>query len=112
MLRRRLDDNREQRESAMSLLKLRLTTVIIAHTVALSGALVTGHASAQGDGAAPITPAPAFGAAELAKLPTDGWLTNGGNLWNQRYSPLRQINRENVARLKGVWRVRLGGSGV
>jgi hypothetical protein len=28
--------------------------------------------------------APAFTAAALAALPQDGWLTNGGNLANQR----------------------------
>jgi alcohol dehydrogenase (cytochrome c) len=39
------------------------------------------------------------------------WPTNGGDLYNRRYSPLTQINRENVAQLKGVWRTRLGGSG-
>jgi len=49
---------------------------------------------------------------QLADLPTSGWLTNGGNLYNQRYSPLTGINRDNVANLKGVWRTRLGGSGV
>ena len=48
----------------------------------------------------------------LAAMPTDGWPTNGGNLFNQRYSPLTEINRDNVAELKGVWRARLGGSGV
>jgi len=48
----------------------------------------------------------------LAALPTDGWPTNGGNLFNQRYSPLTRINRDNVAELRGVWRARLGGSGV
>ena len=35
------------------------------------------------------------------------WVTNGGNLWNQRYSPLDAINADNVAELKGVWRVHL-----
>ena len=48
----------------------------------------------------------------LAALPTDAWPTNGGNLYNQRYSPLTAINRDNVSQLKGVWRARLGGSGV
>ena len=52
-----------------------------------------------------ITPAPAFRAGELQAAPTKGWLTNGGNLYNQRYSPLDQINTETVAGLKGVWRV-------
>lgn len=58
-----------------------------------------------------INPAPAFTGEELKSLPRDGWMTNGGNVFNQRYSPLDQINRENVKDLKGVWRARLDGSG-
>jgi len=48
---------------------------------------------------------------ELASLPTTAWLKSGGNLFNQNYSPLSQINRENVGNLKAVWRARLDGSG-
>ncbi len=40
--------------------------------------------------------APAFTATQLTAPPTDGWITNGGNLYNQRYSPLKKINRGNV----------------
>jgi alcohol dehydrogenase (cytochrome c) len=58
-----------------------------------------------------VRPAPAFTATQLTALPTDGWLTNGGNLYNQRYSPLSLINRDNVANLKPNWRVSLNGSG-
>jgi alcohol dehydrogenase (cytochrome c) len=47
----------------------------------------------------------------LVAPPTTSWPTNGGNWYNQRYSPLTQIDRSNVANLKGVWRTRLGGSG-
>ncbi len=36
--------------------------------------------------------APAFTGNELRSLPHDGWVTNGGNIYNQRFSPLRQIN--------------------
>ena len=54
---------------------------------------------------------PRFSAAALTAPPTTGWPTNGGNLYNQRYSPLQAINRTNVAQLKGVWRTRLRGSG-
>ncbi len=53
-----------------------------------------------------------FSPPSLSALPRDGWRTNGGNLFNQRYSPLEGINRENVAQLKGVWRTHLGGSGL
>jgi alcohol dehydrogenase (cytochrome c) len=47
----------------------------------------------------------------LVAAPTTSWPTNGGNWYNQRYSPLSAIDRGNVAGLKGVWRTRLGGSG-
>ncbi len=60
----------------------------------------------------PPRPAPAFTAKQLTAQPRDGWITNGGNIFNQRYSPLTQINRDTVARLKPSWRVGLNGSGV
>jgi alcohol dehydrogenase (cytochrome c) len=53
-----------------------------------------------------------FSAERLVGGPTASWPTNGGNLYNQRYSPLARIDRSNVAELKGVWRARLNGSGV
>ncbi|HEY5618937.1 MAG TPA: PQQ-binding-like beta-propeller repeat protein [Vicinamibacterales bacterium] len=59
-----------------------------------------------------ITPAPAFAPRELTQFPTTSWPTNGGDVYNRRYSPLTQINRDNVDRLKAVWRTRLGGSGL
>jgi hypothetical protein len=30
------------------------------------------------------SPAPAFSAKDLTALPTDRWITNGGNIYNQR----------------------------
>src|SRR5262249_61177505 len=39
------------------------------------------------------------------------WVTNGGNLTNQRYSTLKQIDTPHAAQLKGVWRARLKGPG-
>src|SRR5688572_171163 len=65
------------------------------------------NAEAQRTPAAP----PKFTAAQLTALPTEGWLTNGGNLYNQRYSPLALVNRTNVATLKPAWRTHLNGSG-
>ncbi|HVY63624.1 MAG TPA: PQQ-binding-like beta-propeller repeat protein [Gammaproteobacteria bacterium] len=44
--------------------------------------------------------------------PTTSWPTNGGDWYNRRYSPLKEIDRGNVAKLKGVWRTRLNGSGL
>jgi PQQ-dependent dehydrogenase (methanol/ethanol family) len=61
---------------------------------------------------AQIKPAPAFPAQQLVAPPTSGWLTNGGNLYNQRYSTLAAINRDNVKDLKAVWRTHLNGSGL
>jgi alcohol dehydrogenase (cytochrome c) len=59
-----------------------------------------------------ILPAPAFNAERLSTQPRDEWLTNGGTLTNQRYSPLDLIDRRNVAGLKGLWRTGLdSGSG-
>ncbi|HET8528291.1 MAG TPA: PQQ-binding-like beta-propeller repeat protein [Gaiellaceae bacterium] len=57
-----------------------------------------------------ITPAPAFSTADLAAAPTDNWITNGGSLMNQRYSPLDQIDTGNVSKVKGVWMTHLDGS--
>ena len=53
-----------------------------------------------------------FSGDELKALPTDGWITNGGNVYNQRYSPLTDITPDNIGELKGVRRARLDGSAV
>jgi quinohemoprotein ethanol dehydrogenase len=58
-----------------------------------------------------IVPAPAFTAEQLAADPKENWLTNGGSLSNARYSPLDEIDSENVDELKGVWMTHLNGSG-
>jgi quinohemoprotein ethanol dehydrogenase len=44
--------------------------------------------------------------------PGKDWVTNGGDLTNQRYSTLKQINTSNVKQLKGAWMTRLKGSGL
>jgi len=40
-----------------------------------------------------IQAAPAFSAGDLTALPTDNWITNGGSLANERYSPLTEITQ-------------------
>src|SRR5262249_41171184 len=40
------------------------------------------------------------------------WVTNGGNLSNQRYSTLKQIDTTNVKQLQGAWMTPLKGSGL
>ncbi|HEX7082199.1 MAG TPA: PQQ-binding-like beta-propeller repeat protein [Gammaproteobacteria bacterium] len=59
-----------------------------------------------------IALAPAFTGDALVNPAAENWATNGGDWYNRRYSALDEIDRDNVARLKGVWRTRLGGSGV
>jgi hypothetical protein len=62
--------------------------------------------------AAEIQTAPNFSAADLTALPKDAWPTVGGNLHNERYSPLTQIDTSNASQLNGVWRRHLDGSGL
>lgn len=57
----------------------------------------TGSALAQND----------FSPEALSRLPVDSWPTNGGDTFNRRFSPLNSITPDNVANLKGVWRVHL-----
>ena len=91
--------------SSLSLAATRLTAS------AMAAALMAAAGFAQTDSSAPPASNAGLSNAELAALPTTNWPTNGGNLFNQRYSPLNEIDRSNVAGLKGVWRARLGGSG-
>ena len=69
-------------------------------------------ASTVGVEAQTIARAPAFAGTDLVAPPASGWPTNGGDWYNRRYSPLTQIDRGNVASLKGVWRTHLRGSGL
>jgi len=65
----------------------------------------------EGEGTAEgIAPAPSFTAEDLTTEPRENWITNGGTLMNQRYSPLDQIDTGNVKDLKAVWRTHLKGS--
>src|SRR3954454_11816067 len=71
--------------------------VVLAAFAALASVIVavgaSGHRSA-------ITPAPAFTASQLVAPAGDNWLTWNGNIFNQRYSTLNQINTDNVKDLK------------
>ena len=53
---------------------------------------------------------PAFTPEELTTSPGQEWNTNGGTVFNQRFSPLTELTPTNVAGLKGVWRVHLGSA--
>jgi alcohol dehydrogenase (cytochrome c) len=79
--------------------------LVFAITVA---ALAGSAGAATADSGHGITKAPAFDARQLTELPTAAWITNGGTLYNQRYSPLTRLNRDNVAGLKALWRTGMG----
>lgn len=86
---------------------IRALCAAVLATAGLSGL----SASAQESAAPDITPSPAFTAKQLTALPRENWITNGGNIYNQRYSPLDQINRSNVGRLKALWKTHMGSGG-
>jgi alcohol dehydrogenase (cytochrome c) len=96
--------------SSMSMRPIGRCAVVSLFGIVLSG--LAPLASAQTARPSAPHPAPAFTAKQLTAQPRDGWITNGGNIFNQRYSPLTQINRDTVSRLKPSWRVGLNGSGV
>jgi PQQ-dependent dehydrogenase (methanol/ethanol family) len=54
--------------------------------------------------------APAQQAVPAGDPAGNDWAVYGGNLFNQRYSSLNQINSSNVAQLKGAWTYRTGAS--
>jgi quinohemoprotein ethanol dehydrogenase len=63
-----------------------------------------------GAGGTQIAQAPAFTPDDLLALPKTNWITNGGTTFNQRYSPLDEIDTDNVKDLKGVWLTHLDNS--
>jgi quinohemoprotein ethanol dehydrogenase len=87
----------------------------------LMGALVlalvpTAFATPQGQNgqakkAVTITSAPAWTPAEQALTPERDWINVGGNIQQQHYSALKEINAGNVASLKEAWHIHLDGSG-
>jgi alcohol dehydrogenase (cytochrome c) len=72
----------------------------------------TSTAAAEARRPGEIRAAPAFSAEELNRDPEQQWITNGGTLRNQRYSPLDDIDTDNVKDLKGVWMTDLKESGI
>jgi PQQ-dependent dehydrogenase (methanol/ethanol family) len=62
--------------------------------------------------AATIEYAPAWTPAEQAATPMRDWINVGGNVMQQHYSGLNQINTGNAGSLKEAWHVHLDGSGV
>jgi hypothetical protein len=76
-------------------------------SAALFVAITAVATSCGGNSSSDSGAAPAFSPGELSSMPAANWITNGGSVSNQRYSPLTQINTRNVTRLKGLWHVHL-----
>jgi len=75
---------------------------------ALGACVVLGLACAQTPEPEP-SPAPAeVDAARIIAAPAESWLSHGRDYAEQRFSPLRAITRDNVARLGLAWSVDLG----
>src|SRR3954468_20455645 len=72
--------------------------------------VTVGSTTRSGSTPSTLALAPAFTLSQLAAQPQDDWVTNGGSLANQRYSPLDEIDTGNVSKLKGVWMTHLRGS--
>jgi quinohemoprotein ethanol dehydrogenase len=90
-----------------------LPTLVGAFLLAL---VPTAFATPQGQNgqakkAVTITSAPAWTPAEQALTPERDWINVGGNIQQQHYSALSQINAGNVAALKEAWHIHLDGSG-
>src|SRR6266511_844138 len=80
-------------------LRRTFAVAIVAAAVALLAVGCGGSSNSSG--------APSFSSGELASLPGENWITNGGSISNQRYSPLDQLNTSNVGRLNGIWHIHL-----
>jgi quinohemoprotein ethanol dehydrogenase len=118
---------RDRRPPAAALALGGLTAVLVGAGLAFLVGYLIGHADGPtktttetvaaraaapgGEAVGDIASAPAFSAEELAADPHENWLTNGGSLSNARYSPLDEIDSDNVGDLKGVWMTHLNGSG-
>jgi len=89
----------------------RKAVLAAASALVLVAALAVASTASAKSSATTITAAPAFSASDLAATPGANWLSTGGNLANQRYSSLTQINTSNASQLQQVWETHLDGSG-
>jgi PQQ-dependent dehydrogenase (methanol/ethanol family) len=79
--------------------------VLVAAVVAVVG-FSTASASTRD-----VKPIPAFSVDQLTAQPSDDWLTSRGNIYNQQYSSLSDINKSNVGQLKLAWHTRVAVPG-
>src|SRR5918994_3405091 len=82
--------------------------LLLSFTLVTAVAISLISVALSGSERATITPSPAYTDAQLNAHPGADWLSGNGNLKNQRYSTLTQINASNVATLKQAWKISLG----
>ena len=112
--------NRRLQRLVLLTLAIALVGAVIAGCGGGGGTTTTSSTSTSNEGAEPepagtetseeggIVAAPAFTAEELEAEAGDNWITNGGNMTNDRFSSLSEINTENVKELKGDWMTKIG----
>jgi len=91
-----------------------MTLLVLSHAYAApqEASLSSASSTAEAGDVSRVPASPAFSARDLASPPAQNWLKVGGSLFNQNWSPLKQINRENVGKLKAIWQAHLDGSGL
>ena len=82
--------------------------LLLSFTLAAAVAVALVSVAGSGPERAEITPAPAWTAAQLDANPAENWISGNGNLKNQRFSALTQINASNVGTLRQAWKISLG----
>ena len=95
---------------ALCLASVALLALSRAQAAPQEGSSSSASPTAQGRNSSAIAASPAFSAQDLSAPPAQNWPKVGGSLFNQNWSPLKQINRENVGQLKAVWQTHLDGS--
>jgi quinohemoprotein ethanol dehydrogenase len=95
---------------ALCLASAVLLFLLHAHAAPQQALLSSAAATAAARDVSTVSASPAFSAQELSAPPTKNWLKVGGTLLSQNWSPLKEINRENVGQLKAVWQTHLEGS--
>jgi quinohemoprotein ethanol dehydrogenase len=71
-------------------------------------AVGAGISSASSSRTTAITPSPAYSASQLDAYAGNDWLSNGGDLSDDRYSTLKGITSSNVGKLTQAWHIHLG----
>jgi quinohemoprotein ethanol dehydrogenase len=87
------------------------TTVVAGAATTSTESSTTAEESNEGEtvtAANGIVMAPKFSSEQLSEQPGDNWITNGGDLTNDRFSSLSEINTENVSELKGDYVTKIG----